>query len=241
MGTNLKYAIKSWVNASAAWRWRAIVFTGRYPEAPDALWTLLAKQEEALHYEADALATALEEHAKVSRGRRAKILVGVAGLIRKDQADLDASTVISPRAFNRPTTGPGMGGLKGWWTSPMTWTEVGNAFKKILIALGIIGGIGAGVTGAVIGYRAFLRTEAEKARDDIEGARVIQASRAADLAKCATDPDPEACRDQVNELYDSLMPGGCSDVLDTPLGSTLGLLAGAGLGYVGMRKIMGWT
>ena len=240
MGTNLKYAIKSWVNASSDWRRGALAVSMMYPSAPDPLWLWIAKRGEALRVEGEEIAAALDDQATVVNARRAKILRGVAALIRADAAAVVANPDISPRAFGLPAAGGGMPGLRGL-TDPMTWAAVGNAFKKILITLGIIGAAAGTLGIAYTGYRVFLRSPAERAAEDIEVLRITESSRQADLAKCKDDPDPEGCADRINEMYDRVAGGSCSDILDTPLGSGLGLLVGAGLGYVGMRKIMGWT
>ncbi len=244
MGTNLKYAIKSWVNASSDWRRGAIAVTAVYgSDGPDPLWLWIAKRGELLRLEGEEIAAALDDQATVVNARRSKILRGISALMRADAALLAASTDISPRAFGLPASGGGLPGLRGMkgLTDPMTWAAVGNAFKKILVTLGIIGAAAGTLGVAYTGYRVFLRSPAERAAEDIEVLRITESSRQADLARCASDADPDACRDRINEMYDRVGGASCGDILDTPLGSLLGLIVGVGGGYVIMRKLMGWT
>lgn len=238
MGSNIRHAIREYGKAAVLWRWRAAVLTGRGQNVSADVWTAMQREEEALDYEATEIVGALTELAAGSTGRRKKVLAGVAGLIAADQTALKAMP-LDPRLFSIPPVGGVAGGMKGL-LSPLSWAEVGTLFKKLVVGLGVILGAGVVGTAAYVGYRAFLRTPADRAADTAETINAIIASKASSLAACASQPDPEQCREDVNDLYDSLMPGSCG-ILKTPLGSILGGLVGIGAGYVGMRKLMGWS
>lgn len=242
MTTMLIPACRRWGRATESWRWKAIILTARWPDAPDAVWAAMQRLHGSLRVEAAELSMALEM-AALERPKGAKVASGLARLVRQIDAETNgiAETVISPRAmFVVPTSGTGTGGLRGLGAGPATWEEVAVVGRRVLAGLYRFLGVTGGLTVGYVLYRDVLRSPAARAADEAATNNAILNARAQALAKCNEDPNPEQCRALVEEMYKAMLPEKC-DILDTPLGSGIGFLVGGGFGYVGMRKIMGIT
>ena len=242
MTTMLIPACRRWGRATESWRWKAIILTARWPDAPDAVWAAMQRLHTSLRVEAAELSMALEM-AALERPKGAKLAAGLARLVRQIDAETDgiAETVISPRAiFVTPTSGTGVGGLRGLGAGPATWEELAVVGRRVLARIYKFLGVAVPATAGWVLYRDVLRNPAARMRDEVETNNVILNARAQALAKCNTDPNPTQCRALVEETYAAMLPEKC-DILDTPLGSGIGFLVGGGFGYVGMRKIMGIT
>jgi hypothetical protein len=247
MTTMLVPACRKWARSAWSWRWKAVILTSVMPDAPELVWAAMQRWHGSLRAEAAELAAALDVAGAESPSRRKKVIAaGFARMIRQIDAETDgiAEDVISPRAiYIAPSVGTGVGGLRGLrglGAGPATWEEVSVIGRRVVAGIYRFLGVAVPLTGGYILYREVLRSPAARAADDAAVNNVLLTQRQQQLAKCATDPNPEQCRKLVEQSYDALMPGQC-DILDTPLGSGIGFLVGAGFGYVGMRKIMGIT
>ncbi len=245
MGTNLRYAVRDWIVAEEAWRWRVVILSAFKPDASDDLWSAIQEEHVELHAEATEIADALADMATRLSGRRKYIAEGVRRLVvqARDEVSSFPAESFSPRATNpaAPPPAPGAGKLSGLGAVGVaTWAEVWAFGRRALQVLIGVGATMAAGTGAYLLYDNFLRSPASRAGREAEGIRAWERERQADLAACSADPDPASCRDRVNKQYDAGVPSKC-DILDTPLGSSIGTIVGIGFGYAGMRKIMEWT
>lgn len=248
MGTSIRYALKSWVDAEVQWRWRAIILTVTAPQTSDAVWSALANARAGLDLEADDLSTALAELANGTT-TRGKIAAGIRDMIAGAMADLAAmpAEAISPKARTVTTT-TGAGGLRGMKGLGAGEADVVLTEWQRTVAFGErclrwLFGIGTATILIPPAYRALRdigRSQIDIAHENTATANAIENDRQTALAHCSSDPDPSACASRINDTYDALLPSKC-DILDTPLGSGIGTLVGIGFGYVGMRKIMGWA
>jgi len=238
----LGHAVRKHLEATLRWRARAVVVTMMLPEVSEALLDALARNHGALRKESDELAGALRDVAAHSKVRKQNIAKGLADWLDRIRNEVDTlpEDVILPRARYVPPVIGTTGGLRGLGAGPRTWAQVEQTLIGVTnwVARGL--GFVAVGTGAYLAYDRFMRSPVERAREDAQVLAAMEAERQAALAKCASDPDPAACKERVNKTFDALAPSQC-DILDTPLGSALGLLVGGGAGYVGMRKLMGVT